>query len=100
MTLVDAYVVCEKNSHEMTPVVVSEKNTHAMTLGVVTRKNTHAMTLVDPCVVSEENTHFNDTIYQTKQLRQNMHKVNTNGNTKIMQNMQACKMENLLHKLL
>ena len=32
------------------------------------------------------------TIYQTKQTRQNMHKVNTNGNTKIMQNMQACKM--------
>ena len=47
MTLVDPYVVCEKNSHEMTPVVVS-------------KKNTHAMTLVDTCVVSEENTHFND----------------------------------------
>ena len=31
------------------------------------------------------------TIYQTKQPRQNMHKVNTNGNTKIMQNMQTCK---------
>ena len=48
MTLVDPYVVCEKNSHEMTPIVVS-------------KKNTHAMTLVDPCVVSEENTYFNDT---------------------------------------
>ena len=47
MALVDPYVVCEKNSHEMTPVVVS-------------KKNTHAMTLVDPCVVSEENAHFND----------------------------------------
>ena len=48
MTLVDPYVVCEKN-------------THAMTLDVVCKKNTHVMTLVDPCVVSEENTHFNDT---------------------------------------
>ena len=48
MTLVDPYVVCEKNSHEMTLVVVS-------------KKNTHAMTLVDPYVVSEEITHFNDT---------------------------------------
>ena len=47
MTLVDPYVVCEKNTHAMTPVVVS-------------KKNTHIMTLVDPCVVSEENTHFND----------------------------------------
>ena len=28
-----------------------------MTLVVVTKKKTHAMTLVDPCVVSEENTH-------------------------------------------
>ena len=57
-------MVCEKNSHEMTPVVVSKKsthamtlvdpcvvsegNTHAMTLAVVNEKNTHAMTLVDP----------------------------------------------------
>ena len=48
MTLVDPYVVTEKNTHAMTPVVVS-------------KKNQHAMTLVDPCVVSEENTHFNDT---------------------------------------
>ena len=48
MTLVDPYVVCEKN-------------THARTLVVISNKNTHAMTLVDPCVVSEENTHFNDT---------------------------------------
>ena len=32
-----------------------------MTLVVVTKKNTHAMTLVDPCVVSVENTHLNDT---------------------------------------
>ena len=47
MTLVDPYVVCEKNTHEMTPVVVS-------------KKNTHAVTLVDPCVVSEQKTHFND----------------------------------------
>ena len=69
-------MVCEKNSHERTLVVVSknsthaitlvdpyvvcEKNTHAMTLNV-SKKKTHAMTLVDPCVVSEENTHFNDT---------------------------------------
>ena len=43
------------------PYVVCEKNTHAMALAVVNEKNTHAMTLVDPCVVSEENTHFNDT---------------------------------------
>ena len=28
-----------------------------MTLVVVSKKNTHAMTLVDPYVVSEENTH-------------------------------------------
>ena len=49
MTLVDHYVICEKNTHVMTMIVVSKK------------KNTHAMTLVDPCVVSEENTHFNDT---------------------------------------
>ena len=48
MTLVDPYVVCENNTHEMTLVVVS-------------KKNTHAMTLVDPCLVSEKNTHFNDT---------------------------------------
>ena len=48
VTLVHPYVVCEKNSHEMTPVVVS-------------KKNTHEMTLVDPCVVSEENTHLDDT---------------------------------------
>ena len=48
VTLVDPYEVCEKNSHEMTPVVVSKKNTHAMTLHVVNEKNTHAMTLVDP----------------------------------------------------
>ena len=48
MTLVDPYVVCEKNTHAMTLVVVSENNTHAMTLVVVTKNNTHAMTLVDP----------------------------------------------------
>ena len=47
MTLVDPYVVCEKNRHAMTIVMVNEKNTHAMTL-------------VDPCVVYEESTHFND----------------------------------------
>ena len=61
MTLVDLYVVCEKNSHEMTPVVVSKKITHAMTLVdpcVVYEENTHAMTLT---VVNEKNTHFNDT---------------------------------------
>ena len=46
-TSVNLYVVCEKNSHEMTPVIVS-------------KKNTHAMTLVDPFVVCEKNTHFND----------------------------------------
>ena len=61
MTLVDPYVVCEKNTHAMTLVVVSEKNTHAMTPVVVTEKNIHAMTPVDPCVLSVENTHFNDT---------------------------------------
>ena len=38
-----------------------EEITHAMNLVVVSEKNTNAMTLVDPCVVSEENTHFNDT---------------------------------------
>ena len=32
ITLVDPYVVCEKNTHVMTLVVVSEMNTHAMTL--------------------------------------------------------------------
>ena len=48
MTLVDPYVVCEKN-------------TYAMTLVVISNKNTHAMTLVDPRVVCEKNTHFNDT---------------------------------------
>ena len=48
MALVDPYEVCEKN-------------THAMTLVVVSKKITHAITLVVPCVVSEENTHFNDT---------------------------------------
>ena len=38
------------------------KRTHiSMTLVVVSKKNTHAMTLVDPRVVSQENTHFNDT---------------------------------------
>ena len=41
--------------------MVCEKNTHAMIPVVVSKKNTHAMTLVDPCVVFEENTHFNDT---------------------------------------
>ena len=44
MTLVDPYVVCEKNAH-------------AMTLVVVSKKNTHAMTLVDPWVLCEKNTH-------------------------------------------
>ena len=48
MTLV---VVSEKNIHAMTlvdPCVVSEENTHAMTLVVVSKRSTHAMTLVDP----------------------------------------------------
>ena len=61
MTLVDPYVVFEKNTHAMTSVVVSEKNTHAMTMVdpcVVSEENTHAMTLD---VVNEKNTHFNDT---------------------------------------
>ena len=40
MTLVDPYVVCEKN-------------THAKTLVIVTKKNTHAMTPVDPWVDCE-----------------------------------------------
>ena len=44
----------------MTLVVVYENNTHAMTLVVFSKNNTHVMTLEDPCVVSEENTHFND----------------------------------------
>ena len=60
MTLV---VLSKKNTDAMTlvdPCVVSEENTHAMTLVVVSKKNTHSMTLVDPCVVSKENTHFND----------------------------------------
>ena len=64
MTMVDPYVVCEKNTHTMTQVVVSKKSTHAMTLvdpQEDCENNTHAMTLVDPCVVSKENTHFNDT---------------------------------------
>ena len=55
---------CEKSTHAMKlvdPYVVCEENTHAMTPIVVSKKNTHAMTLVDLCVVSEENTHFNDT---------------------------------------
>ena len=34
-TLVDPYVVCEKNKHAMTPAVVNEKNIHAMTLVLV-----------------------------------------------------------------
>ena len=38
------------------------KRTHiSMTLVVVSKKNTHAMTMVDPCVVFEENIHFNET---------------------------------------
>ena len=48
MTLVDPYVVCEKNTHAMTLVIISKKNTHAMTLVIISKKNTHAMTLVDP----------------------------------------------------
>ena len=32
MTMVDPYVVCEKNTHVMTLAVVNEKKTHAMTL--------------------------------------------------------------------
>ena len=32
MTLVDPYVVCDKNTHAMTLVVVIENNTYAMTL--------------------------------------------------------------------
>ena len=60
MTLV---VVSKKNTHAMTlvdPYVVWEKNTHVVTQVVISKKNTYAMPLVDPCVVSEENTHFND----------------------------------------
>ena len=38
MTLVDPYVVHEKNRHAVTPGVVHEKNRHAMTLGVVHEK--------------------------------------------------------------
>ena len=37
--------------------MVCEKNTHEMTLVVVSKKITHAITVVDPCVVSKENTH-------------------------------------------
>ena len=57
ITPVDPYVVCEKNTHEMTLVVVSKKNTHAMIPVdpyVVREKNTHEMT---PVVVSKKNTH-------------------------------------------
>ena len=53
-------VVHEKNRHAMTlvdPYVVCEKNTHEMTLVVVSKKSTHATTLVDPLVDSEKNTH-------------------------------------------
>ena len=60
MTLVDPYVVCEKNTHEMTlvvPVFFRKNNTNSITPVVVSKKNTHAMTLVDPRVVCEENTH-------------------------------------------
>ena len=76
MTLVDPYVVCEKNTYSMTLVVVHEKNTHAMTLvdpfvvheknthpitlGVVHENNTHPMTLVDPYVVCLEEHTCND----------------------------------------
>ena len=48
MTLV---VVSKNNTHAITlvdPCVVSEENTHAMTPVVVSKKSTHAMTLVDP----------------------------------------------------
>ena len=48
MKLVEPYVVCEKNSHEMTPLVVGKKNTHSMTMVVpyvVCEKNRHAITL-------------------------------------------------------
>ena len=58
------FVVSKKSTHAMTlvdPYVVCEKNAHAMTLVVVTEKNRHAMTLEEPCVISKENTHFNDT---------------------------------------
>ena len=48
MTLVDPYVVCEKNRH-------------AMTLAVVHEKNRHAMTLVDPYAVCLEERTCNDT---------------------------------------
>ena len=44
-------VLSKNNTHAMTlvdPYVVSEENTHAMTLVVVSKKSTHAMTLVDP----------------------------------------------------
>ena len=54
-------MVCENNTHAMTLGVVNGKNTHAMTLAVVNEKNTHEMILVDPYVVCEKNTHFNDT---------------------------------------
>ena len=48
MTMV---VVSKKNTLAMAlvdPCVVSEENTHAMTLVVVSKKSTHEMTLVDP----------------------------------------------------
>ena len=60
MTLVDAYVVHEKNYDAVTLGVVHEKNRHALTLGVVHEKNRHAMTLVDPCVVCLEEHTCND----------------------------------------
>ena len=61
MTLV---VVSKKNTHAMAlldPCVVSEENTHPMTLVVVSKKSTHAMTLVDPYADCEKSTHFSDT---------------------------------------
>ena len=50
----------DKNIHAMTlvdPFVVCEKNTYAMTLTMVNAKSRHAMTQVDPCVVCDKNTH-------------------------------------------
>ena len=61
MKLVDPYVVCEKNRHEMTPGVVNERTHISMTMVdpyVVCEKNTRAMTLA---MVNENNTHLNDT---------------------------------------
>ena len=53
-------MVHEKNRHARTlvdPYVVCGRNKHEMTLAMIHEKNRHAITLVDPCVVHEKNRH-------------------------------------------